>query len=120
MIHHISIPAKNPLHVAEVLAELFNTGYFAPFPSNPGSYVAFTGDEHGTLIEVYPLGTEMIPGEDNKPIQFQHQKASNHFIATHAAISIPLEQAQVESIAQRDAIAVTLKSLSFGWKMRFY
>lgn len=100
MIHHISLPAQNPLHVAEVIAELFQ-GYCAPFPSHPGSFVAFAGDEYGTLVEVYPLGTEMIPGEDEKPIQYQ-QNTFNQFIATHAAISIPLDQSQIESIAQRE------------------
>lgn len=101
MIHHISIPAKNPLHVAEVLAELLK-GYAAPFQSHPGSYVAFAADEYGTLIEVYPLGTEMIPGEIDRPIQYQNQNSSNQFIATHAAISIPLEQSQIEAIAKRE------------------
>ncbi len=100
MIHHISIPAKNPLHVAEVLAELFD-GYCAPFPSHPGSYVAFAADEYGTLIEVYPLGTEMIPGKKDEPIQYQ-QNSSSQFIATHAAISIPLNQSQIDSIAKRE------------------
>ncbi len=101
MIHHISLPARDPKHVAEVLAELFN-GYSAPFPSNPGSHVALAGDEYGTLIEVYPLGTEMIPGEGDKSIQFQHQNTSNQFIATHAAISVPLSQSQIESVATRE------------------
>ena len=100
MIHHISIPAENPLHVAEVLAELFN-GFSAPFPSHPDSYVAFAGDEYGTLIEVYPFGTEMIPGENDKPIQYQ-ENTFRPFIATHAAISIPLERSQIEQIAQRE------------------
>ncbi|HEY9770391.1 MAG TPA: hypothetical protein V6C71_18190 [Coleofasciculaceae cyanobacterium] len=53
------------------MAELFN-GYCAPFGSHPDSYVAFAADEYGTLVEVYPLGTEMIPGEDTKPIQYQN------------------------------------------------
>jgi hypothetical protein len=101
MIHHISIPANNPVHVAEVLAELFD-GYSAPFPSHPDSYVAFAADDYGTLIEVYPVGTEMIPGEGDKPIQYQNQNSSNQFIATHAAISIPLNQSQIESIAARE------------------
>ena len=100
MIHHISLPAKNPLHVAKVLAELFK-GYCAPFESHPGSYVAFAGDEYGTLVEVYPLGTEMFPGEDEKPIQYR-QNNSSQFIATHAAISVPLNQSQIESIARRE------------------
>ena len=101
MIHHISLPAKNPLRVAEVLAELFK-GYCAPFPSHPGSYVAFAGDEYGTVIEVYPFGTEMTPGEGEQPIQFQHQNNSNQFIASHAAISISLNQSEIESIAERE------------------
>lgn len=101
MIHHISLPAKNPLHVAEVLAELFE-GYCAPFPSHPGSYVAFAADEHGTVIEVYPFGTEMTPGEGEQSIQFRHQNSANQFIASHAAISVALNQSQIESIAQRE------------------
>lgn len=102
MIHHLSIPAKNPAHVASVIAELFNTNYCAPFPSHEGSYVALAGDDYGTVIEVYPWDTQMTPGENDKPIQFQHQNTSNQFIATHAAISIPLNQSQIEAIAERE------------------
>ena len=101
MIHHISIPAKDPLHTAQVLAELFDNSYYAPFSSHPGSYVAFAADDYGTLIEVYPLGTEMMPGETDKPIQYQQNKY-NQFIATHAAISVPINQTQIEQIAQRE------------------
>lgn len=101
MIHHISIPAQNPLRVAKVIAELFDRGYCAPFPSHPGSYVAFAGDEYGTLVEVYPLGTEMIPGKDSEAIQYR-ENPSSQYIATHVAISIPLEQSQIESIAERE------------------
>ena len=101
MIHHISLPAQNPQHVAQVIAELFKTNYCVPFPSHPGSYVAFAGDEYGTLVEVYPLGTEMIPGKDDEAIQYQASKPSQ-YIATHAAISIPLEQSEIEAIAQRE------------------
>ena len=101
MIHHISIPAQNPLHVAEVLAELFK-GYCAPFPSHNNSYVAFAADEYGTVIEVYPSGTKMIPGKDGEAIQFQYQNTPNQFIASHAAISIPLSQPEIETIAERE------------------
>nr|CAD5959880.1 hypothetical protein NO713_03128 [Planktothrix pseudagardhii] len=34
MIHHLSIPAKNPRQVAEVLAQI-SQGKFAPFPPTP-------------------------------------------------------------------------------------
>nr|ADN17110.1 conserved hypothetical protein [Gloeothece verrucosa PCC 7822] len=101
MIHHISLPAQNPPHVAQVLAELFN-GYFAPFHSNADSYVALAADEYGTLIEVYPLGTEMLPGKDNEPIQYQRNENFSPFIATHAAISVPKTQEEIENIANRE------------------
>lgn len=44
----------------------------------------------------------MIPGEEDRPIQYQHQNFENQFIATHAAISIPLTRSQIESIAKRE------------------
>lgn len=101
MIHHISIPAKNPCHVAEVLAEILE-GYSAPFPSHAGSYVTLAADEYGTLVEVYPLGTEMIPGKEDQPIQYLMNSNSSPFIATHAAISVQLSQEQIEAIANRE------------------
>jgi len=53
MIHHLSISANHPLHVAQVIAELWQ-GEAIPFPFHPGSYVVFTYDPNGTLIEFYP------------------------------------------------------------------
>ncbi|MGK7872786.1 MAG: hypothetical protein AB4426_05570 [Xenococcaceae cyanobacterium] len=101
MIHHISIPAENPFHVAKVLAEIFD-GSFAQFPPNPGSYISFPADEYGTAVEVYPLGTEMIPGKDDRSVEFQQNSSPSRFIATHAAISVQLSQEQIEQIAARE------------------
>src|SRR5689334_17177475 len=53
MIHHVSIPAREPQLVATVLAELMNGKCF-PFGPLEGAYMAASGDEHGTMIEVYP------------------------------------------------------------------
>ena len=83
-----------------MLAEIFG-GYSAPFPSNPGSYVALAADEYGTLIEVYPLGTEMVPGTDDKPIQYQTNSSPSRFTATHAAISVQLSVEEISQIADR-------------------
>ena len=59
----------------------------------------------------------MIPGKDDEAIQYQANKSSysrlrrkttepavtvGQYIATHAAISIPLEQSEIESIAKRE------------------
>ena len=61
MIHHLSIAARDPKHVAGVLAELMG-GKAVPFPPNPGSFFALQLDEHGSGVEVYPAGTELQPG----------------------------------------------------------
>ena len=64
MIHHLSIAARDPKHVAGVLAELMG-GKAVPFPPNPGSFFALQLDEHGSGVEVYPAGTELQPGGSN-------------------------------------------------------
>ncbi|MBD1842639.1 hypothetical protein H6F89_04280 [Cyanobacteria bacterium FACHB-63] len=100
MIHHISIAAEHPQHVAEVLAELWQ-GRAYPFPMYPDSYIAFAGDDYGTAIEVYPLGSELIPGRTDLP-DLQADQTSARFSATHAAVSVPLNQQQIEQIAARE------------------
>lgn len=66
MLHHISIAVENPPHVAKVLAELWQSRAL-PFPLYPDCYVVFPGDQHGTAIEVYPLGRELVPGNPELP-----------------------------------------------------
>jgi hypothetical protein len=106
MIHHISIPANHPHHVAEVLAELLH-GQAFPFPGHVGSYVAVALDKYGTMIEVYPLGTELTPGKgDDSQVEFQHKTDVTQFSALHAALSIPISQQQIEEIANKK-----------GWRM---
>lgn len=100
MIHHISITAENPQRVAAVLAELWN-GHAYPFPMYPNSYIAFAGDGYGTAIEVYPLGSELVPGRTDLP-DLQANHAPTPFTATHAAVSVPLDQQQIERIAVRE------------------
>lgn len=101
MIHHISIAANNPRHVAEVLAKLLG-GKVAPFTPHPGSYVAVAMDEQGTLIEVYPLGTELIPGDGEQQVQFRENKNSSQFDAVHAAVSVPVSKKEIEEIAANE------------------
>lgn len=59
MLFHMSIDADDPQHVAEVLAELMG-GRAAPFPPvAEGSWFALADDGRGSMIEVYPRGTEL-------------------------------------------------------------
>jgi hypothetical protein len=52
MIHHLSIAAQNPKHVAHVLAELLQ-GSAVPFPDGnyPDSFVALAFDTCGTTVD---------------------------------------------------------------------
>jgi FMN phosphatase YigB (HAD superfamily) len=106
MIHHISIAAHDPQHVAEVLAELFQ-GTTAPWASHPGSYVAVAFDFHGTLVEVHPLTIKLIPGVGEDAAQHLHDAGSLVYTATHAAISVPISEEQIQAIATRE-----------GWRMK--
>jgi len=101
MIHHISIAAQNPQHVAQVLAEVMQ-GQMAPFPPNPGSFMALALDDLGTMIEVYPANTELMPGSGSEEVKFSRSAIANAFCATHIALSVPTEQAQIEHIAERE------------------
>ncbi len=98
-IHHISIPAENPQNVAQVLAEIWQGKAF-PFPVFPGSYLVITDDPHGTAIEVSPLGTELIPGTTE--VIAQTNPVPPRFTATHAALTVPLNQAEIEVIGARE------------------
>jgi hypothetical protein len=102
MIHHISIAAHHPQHVAEVLAQLWR-GKVIPFPVRQGSYVAIAFDGNGTFIDVHPWEMELIPGTADRPqIQFHKNPTPRQFNAFHAAISVPLSQEEIFAIADQE------------------
>ncbi|MDY6782128.1 MAG: hypothetical protein SW833_06180 [Cyanobacteriota bacterium] len=115
MINHVSIGARNPEFVANILAEIWK-GYTLPFPPIPGAFIAFADDNCGTCIEVVPMTNELVPGVGEPddtldasklvalPFEVQNQKnpnASNHS-ATHVSIVSPLSEEEVTAIAQRE------------------
>ena len=69
MIHHLSIPVENPRHVAQVLCEVLG-GKLTEFGPYKDSYIAWAADEHGTAIEVFPLGTELLPDAGSGQARF--------------------------------------------------
>jgi hypothetical protein len=100
MIHHVSIPASEPAAVAEALAELMRGRSF-PFPGPvPGAFMAVSGDEHGTMIEVYPDDTVLRPGTGEDEVAMATgAPARGH--AFHLLLSVPADQGAVERIGQR-------------------
>lgn len=101
MIHHISIAAQNPQHVAGVLAEIFQ-GKAVPFPHNPGSYMAVVMDKDLACVQVYPLGTQIIPGSGQSGCSFEQSPQPVQFTPFHAAIFVPIGQTEIEKIGARE------------------
>ncbi len=101
MIHHLSIPAQDPHHVAKTLVELFN-GRLSRFGPYKNSYIAWAGDEHGTAIEVFPAGTELYPDAGQGQANFKHNPASSGFVTTHAAVSVDRSTDEIIALAARE------------------
>jgi hypothetical protein len=101
MIHHVSIPARNPQHVAGVLAELLG-GYSGPFIGPfPGAFVVYNGDAHGTGIEVYPETTTVVPGDATTEAHIAHREMPPS-VAFHALISVPIDRETIVKIGERE------------------
>lgn len=101
MIHHLSIPATDPRHVVGVLAELLG-GVVTEFGPYPDSWIAWAGDEAGSAIEVYPVGTEMFPPDGRQQAQFRHNPTATRFTATHATVSVERTEAEILALAERE------------------
>lgn len=101
MIHHLSIPARDPRHVADVLVELFG-GTLTGFGPWRESWIAWAGDDHGTAIEVYPAGTELLPDSGSGQARFRQVVAPSAFVATHAAVSVDRSREAIQAIARRE------------------
>jgi hypothetical protein len=103
MIHHISIPARDPLLVGHVLAEITGGRVFR-FPGPlPGATIVVSGDEHGTAIEVYPEHAVLEPGtDDDEAVRFVDSPDQAGFSSFHALLTVPLTRAQIERIGSRE------------------
>jgi len=101
MIHHVSIPARNPEHVASVLAEVMG-GKSVPFGPLEGAYMAMSGDAHGSMIEVYPdKATLDIPAKDDQVV-FGENREPPQTWPFHVLLSVPLDREQVERVGARE------------------
>lgn len=108
MIHHVSIPARDPVRVASVLAELMG-GRDYPFPGPlPGARMAVSGDPRGTMIEVYPDSAVMAPGAGDAPVAYG-TAAPPVLVGFHALLSVPHDRAGIERIGN-----------AAGWRTRWF
>ena len=68
-------------------------------PGYPNSFMALAPDSHGSSIEVYPLGCELHPSP--RGAEFRENPTPLPYTATHAALSVPTSQQEIEAIAAR-------------------
>ena len=104
MIFHLSIEADDPQRTAEVLAEIWG-GKALPFPPVGGSWMAFSGADNGTMVEVYPRGAAMqhVNGQTVAIPVVPRRESSTHF-----AMSTDLSLERIYEIAARE-----------GWPVRY-
>ena len=108
MIHHISIPARDPEHVARVLAELME-GYAGPFVGPiSGAWVVYQEDGVGSGIEVYEETTVLVPG-DGEHMGAAGKSEPPQAVAFHALISVACDRAVIERIGARE-----------GWRTKHF
>lgn len=99
MLFHLSIEADDPRRVATVLAEIWG-GVALPFPPvGVGSWMAFHGDDNGTMIEVYPRGTTLTE-TDADAIGVMTERPRHN--AVHFAMSTELPIDRLLAIAERE------------------
>jgi hypothetical protein len=108
MIHHVSIPAREPERVARVLGELFG-GYVGPFIGPiPDSWVVYADDDHGTGFEIYPERTTLVPGTGDQMGDVELREVPPAF-AFHALVSVKVDRATIERIGARE-----------GWRTKHF
>jgi hypothetical protein len=100
MIHHLSFGAKDPYRVAKVFAEVMN-GFVVPFPVNPGSFLAVSGDRKGTGIEVYPHDSVLKPNGTVGAL-FERAEHQPMYGAVHFALEVQISAANIAEIAERE------------------
>ncbi|MET1110076.1 MAG: hypothetical protein ABWX67_00970 [Allosphingosinicella sp.] len=98
MLFHISMAAERPEPAARLIAGLWQ-GRAYPFPPvAEGSWIAMAGDDRGSAIEVYPLGTELHEGE--AAVRAVAARPSRNG-PVHVAIATALETDAVIELARR-------------------
>lgn len=100
MLFHISMAAQRPQQAARLIAELWG-GRAYPFPPvADGSWIAMAGDDRGSAIEIYPIGTELFEGAGETGAQSRAGRPSPHG-PVHVAIATDLAMGDVKGIARR-------------------
>ena len=108
MIHHVTMPARSPEHVANVLAEIMGATARPFLGPIEGAFNVMLEDEHGTAIEVLPDQTVMVPGEGDAPCSFARGDCPT-LSPFHFLFSVKCDRETIERIGARE-----------GWRTRHF
>ena len=98
-ILHLSINAADPERVSRFLAFVLG-GRALPFPPFPNCWIAFTAQDDGSAIEVYPLTHVLSAGRDQ--IACEVGKPVSDITFVHAAIASPLGRSAIIDAAEAE------------------
>ena len=96
---HVSINADEPERVARLVATLLG-GQAMPFPPFPDSWIAFTAEDDGTAIEVYPTTHVLTAGAHTIACEVRQRNAAPTF--AHAAVGSPLDRSRIIELAEAE------------------
>lgn len=105
MLHYISIPVDNPLHVAKVVSEILH-GDILQCREDPDIYTVLTNDKHTSAIELIPSGIEVRPGQAK--FEYKRNVNSPQFSPVHVAISVPISFSEIKQIGLREGWHVAM------------
>lgn len=83
-IHHFTVPARDPVKVASVLAELLG-GRVVPLPHPEGTLLVYAGDPDGSAIEVWPAATRI--SENHRELAQRYELALPEAWPHHAYVT---------------------------------
>ncbi len=93
---HLSINADDPEEVATFLARVMG-GVAMPFPPFPDCWIAFTEQDDGTAIEVYPTTHVLEAGTEQISCEVRARDASTTFV--HVALCATLHRSEIIFLA---------------------
>ena len=94
---HLSITAADPEGVARFLGQVTG-GRAMPFPPFPGCWIAFTAQDDGSAVEVYPTTHVLTPGPERIACEVGAPDARPSFV--HAAIAAAMPRDQILAAAE--------------------
>jgi len=101
MLYHLSFAVRDPQHVAEVVAKLWQ-GKSIPFPGHVGSFIAMAMDAYGTAIEFLPKGSVLKPVASGEMEDWFQEPNTTGYTATHVNMAVPISEAEIYAIANRE------------------